>query len=227
MRKDKEEALKLRSSGKSYNEISALLGVPKSTLSDWLKNHQWSREIGIKLAQKTRESGRIVLKELNIIRGDHLKNLYKQAEVEANEEFELLRHHPLFIAAMMIYWGEGDKLSRHRISVANTESAMLKVFVFFLKKICGLEEPKIHAWILAYPDVNIEESKRYWAKQTGLSESSFKKTMVIQGKPTTRKLTHGVCTVELNSTYFKTKMLIWLRRFSEELVSEEYYAGVV
>ncbi len=227
MRKDKDEAIKLRSFGKSYNEISSILSVPKSTLSEWFKNHKWSKEIGQKLVEKSQQRSKIVLKELGRIRGEHLKKLYDQAEVEANEEFDILKYHPLFIAAMMIYWGEGDKLSRNRISVVNTDPNLLRVFVYFLKNICGFDNNKIRAWILVYPDIDIKISKKYWIQSIGLSESNFRKTVVIKGKPTTRKLIYGVCTVELGSTYFKIKMLVWLRRFSEALISDEYYAGVV
>ena len=143
------------------------------------------------------------------------------------EEFELLIYHRLFIAAMMIYWGEGDKLSKNRISIANTEPSMLRVFVYFLKNICQFNDNKIRAWMLAYPDMDIESSKKYWIINTGLSESNFRKTILIQGKPTKRKLSNGVCTIEIGSTYFKIKMLVWLRCFSKVLITDEYYAGVV
>ncbi len=227
MRLDKEKAIKLRSTGKSYNEISKLLSVPKSTLSEWLSGHKWSQEIAKKLIKKSQERSTVVLKELDRVRGENLKILYKQAESEANEDFDVLKYHPLFIAAIMIYWGEGDKRSKHRISVVNTDPNLLKVFVYFLKKICGFKDDKIRAWILAYPDMDIEASKRYWIENTGLKESNFRKTITIKGKPTNRKLHNGVCTVELGSTYLKIKMLVWLRRFSEALVTDEYYAGIV
>ena len=227
MRKDKAKIFKLRSQGKSFSELSKLFSVPKSTLSEWFKGHMWSKEIAQKLIKKSEQKSTIVLKELAIIRGEHLKKLYIQAEIEAGEEFEFLKYHPLFISAMMIYWGEGDKLSKSRISIANTDPRMLRVFLYFLKNICGFNDDKIRAWILAYPDMNIESSKEYWIKNTGLNELNFRKTITIQGKPTKRKLSNGVCTIELSSTYFKIKMLVWLRCFSEVLITDEYYAGVV
>lgn len=227
MRKDKEKITRLRSSGKSYSEISRLYSIPKSTLSAWFKDHKWSKDIAQQLIKKSQKRSSIVLRELSIIRGEHLKKLYNQAEIEAKEEFELLKYHPLFIAAMMIYWGEGDKLSKSRISIANTEPRMLRVFVYFLKNICGFKNDKIRAWVLAYPDMDIESSKQYWITNTSLNGSNFRKTIIIHGKLTKRKLSNGVCTIELSSTYFKIKMLIWLHCFSETLITDEYYAGVV
>ena len=44
MRLDKNQALKLRLLGKSYNEINKALGVPKATLSDWFADLQLSKK---------------------------------------------------------------------------------------------------------------------------------------------------------------------------------------
>jgi len=38
MHNNKEKAIQLRKLGKSYNEITKALNVPKSTLSTWLKD---------------------------------------------------------------------------------------------------------------------------------------------------------------------------------------------
>ena len=45
MRIDKEKAFILRRSGKSYNEICAQLGMSKSTLSNWFRNVDFSKDI--------------------------------------------------------------------------------------------------------------------------------------------------------------------------------------
>ena len=90
MRKDKEKITRLRSSGKSYSEISRLYSIPKSTLSAWFKDHKWSKDIAQQLIKKSQKRSSIVLRELSIIRGEHLKKLYNQAEIEAKEEFVIL-----------------------------------------------------------------------------------------------------------------------------------------
>ena len=124
--------INLRRFGKSYNEIKAELGVPKSTLSDWFKDQKWSNDLAKNLAEKVKEQSKIRLIKLDKIRGEHLKKLYREAEIEAEAEFKKLKYHPLFIAALMIYWGEGNKLSRNRCCVANTEPLMIKIFYQFL-----------------------------------------------------------------------------------------------
>ncbi len=131
MRGDKKETLKLRSFGKSYSEISAELGVPKSTLSDWLSKFPWSNNIKRKLTKNNIRLSTSRIAELSKIRDENRKLLYAQAEQEARKDFDALKYHPLFIAAVMIYWGEGDKLSRSRVTVTNSDPAVLKIFFFF------------------------------------------------------------------------------------------------
>jgi hypothetical protein len=52
MKNDKAKAIELRRKGKSYTEIIARLGVPKSTLSDWFKGSVWSEVLRAKLSKK-------------------------------------------------------------------------------------------------------------------------------------------------------------------------------
>lgn len=227
MRKDKEKALSLRKSGKSFKEIEKILIVPRSTLSAWFKSENWSHELSLKLAKKAQQSARIRIIELNKIRGEHLSKLYTQAEQEAKEEFEILKYHPLFLSGLMIYWGEGNKLSKNRCSIANCDPLMIRVFVDFLRKICCFETPKIKAWILFYSDLNEQECKNYWMKNTGLESKDFSKSILIEGKLKKRKLSYGVCSVGVSSAYLKRKILTWIELIGKDLTEEKYNAGMV
>ncbi len=42
--KEREKAIELRKKGMSYSQIREKLGTPKSTLSNWLKDHPLSKE---------------------------------------------------------------------------------------------------------------------------------------------------------------------------------------
>ncbi len=223
MRKDKKEALQLRSLGRSYNEIRNLLGVPKSTLSNWLHETQWSSKIKRTLAEKALKKNTIRLRNLNKIRGEHLARLYREAQNEAKEEFEYFKFHPTFIAGVTIYWGEGDKASRHMIRVGNVDPLMIKLFVKFLCEICGISKEKIRAYLLLYPDLNSDECKKFWIKQSGLPDRNFNKCVVIQGRHKIRRLRYGVCYVGISSTYLKEKMFSWLTLLPKELMKKDYY----
>src|ERR1035437_7538925 len=91
MRKDKEKAIEMRRSGKSYAEIFALLKIPKSTLSDWFANSDWSHDLKQRLSKSAQVEHTIRLRELNKLRGVNLKQAYVEAREEALIEFETLR----------------------------------------------------------------------------------------------------------------------------------------
>lgn len=223
MRKDKEKALLLRKSGKSYKQIKEELGIPTSTLSDWLRPHQWSKNIKESLSKTANKNSSIRIQRLNNIRGKHLEKLYKEAKIEAFEEFEKLKYHPLFIAGLMIYWGEGDRITRHNVRISNTDPAMIRLFSDFLIKICNSPKDRIKLSLLLYPDLDDEECKEYWSKNTRIPISRFNKSIFITGKHKTKRLQYGVCSIVFTSTYLKQKLLIWLKTLPKEMAGEEYY----
>lgn len=219
MRTDKEIAFKLRKSGKSFNEIKTELGIPKSTLSDWFLDQNWSNEIAINLRNKANIGHIIRIKELNKIRGKNLYKLYEEAKKEAIEDYQKLKYHPLFIAGLMIYWGEGNKASANRCGIANTEPAMIKVFMNFIFNICRISRQKTKAWILLYPDLNEKDCKNYWIHNTGLKYDDFTKSIVIKGKHKTKRLNYGVCNFGANSAYLKRKILVWIDLLAKDLAN--------
>jgi predicted transcriptional regulator len=222
MREDKKSALQLRSLGKSYNEIKKLLGVPKSTLSDWLGKNQNSIRIKHILSENAEKKNTIRIRTLNKIRKRNLSKLYQEAREEAKKEFEYFKFFPLFISGITIYWGEGDRSSRHLIRVGNIDPYMIRLFVRFLREVCGVFKMKIRAHILIYPDLDMEKCKNFWIKKSGLSSENFNKTVVIKGRHKTRRIPYGVCYVGVSSTYLKEKMSIWLNLLPRELLRNKY-----
>jgi hypothetical protein len=226
MRKDKENATKMRKSGKSYNEIHVALKIPKATLSDWFSKVGWSKVMAKKLATKvqTQHTARIV--ELDKIRGQHLARAYDKARIEAREDLEILKYHPLFIAGIMLYWGEGDKATKSKVRLVNTDPELIKLFVFFLKKVCNIPAEKVCVSIFTYPDIDDGANRQYWSEVSGIAQDKFLKSILIRGRHKTKRLEHGVCSVYVSSTYFKVKMLEWLKLLPEELMNLRYYENI-
>lgn len=227
MRKDKSAALELRKSEKSYREIKKLLKIPKSTLSDWLRKVKWSQKIRQILVEQAKEKSTIRILKLNKIRGRQLEKICENARLEAQKEFEHFKLYPLFIAGVSIYWGEGDKSSRHQVRISNIDPAMIKLFVKFLREICGVAKKDIYAYILLYPDLDAEQCKKFWIKHSNLLDENFNKSIVIKGRHKTRRLKHGVCYIGVSSVYLKEKINIWLKLLPRKLINEKYCAGIV
>lgn len=219
MREDKKSAIKLRSSGKSYKEIGEILGIPKSTLSKWFSNEEWSLDVMKKLQSRAIESSKKRIKSLNVARHIRLEELYIAADTEAEKEFSIHKKDPLFIAGIMIYLGEGDKkFENGQIRVSNTDPQLIKIFRNFLIKFSSYSLEDIKGWILIYPDLNPIHCISYWSKEAGILRSNFIKPTVIQGRHKTNRLLYGTCTIYFANKYFKKKILKWIELFKKELI---------
>jgi hypothetical protein len=226
MRKDKEKAVQMRRSGKSYKQIRAELQIPLSTLSDWFRDIDWSIELAKELSLRQTEIGTARIKELNKIRGRNLEAAYEEARTKAREEFIRLKYHPLFIAGLMLYWGEGTKARKHGVKLANTDPELIRLFVMFLTKVCGVPKDRIRAQVLVYPDLEEKVCRAYWSKWSTLPWENFTKSTVIPGRHKTSRINWGVCLITVSSTYFKVKLMEWLRLLPPELMRRDYYANI-
>lgn len=216
----KSKAALLRRSGKSYREISAELGVPLSTLSFWFRNEPWAQEIGKRLREQNTQKGMLGLAKHMRARSFALQFQYAKAKQEAAAEFKTLKKNPLFVAAISLYWGEGDKASLYNCRLTNVDPQMILIFRRFLTEIGNVPEEKIRYWLLLYPDLDESSCKDYWIEKAKIPKASFTKSIRIQGRHSTKKVAYGVGTVVFSSRYFKEKLLVWTLLLAEELTTD-------
>lgn len=225
MRHDKATALALRKEGKSYNEIHDILGIPTSTLSGWFAKDIASQLISKNLAIKARrENGRKL--------AEFMKNKWSAyrllAIAEAKSEFEDLFSDPLFVAGLMLYWGEGDKMHRGHLRITNTDPKMITIFVLFLERIMKIQTNKIRVELLLYPDLSDSDCRTFWMQATNLPAENFMKSQYIVGRHPTKRLSHGICIIHVCSIYQKMKILTWIDIFAEQYIMTQYTkAGIV
>ena len=213
MRTDKESAFALRKQGKSYKEIHRELGMSVSTLSNWFQNVDFSEEIKRSVIARAQLKSTAHMQVLNRARGDLLRAHYVQGEIEALQELEYNINNPLFISGVTAYWGEGDKLTRSQVRLANTDPQMIKLFINFLIIFCYIPKEKLSLALHIYEDLDDIECRTYWSKVAGLNH--FHKTMVLPSRHKTRRLPYGTCTVITTNTYLKKKLLLWIDQMPE------------
>jgi hypothetical protein len=215
--KEKNQAFKLRKKGKSYSQISKTLNINKSTISGWFKNIIWSQNIKKQLIEKSRETSKKRLIHLNNLTKQKWSAYYKKSEKEAVTEFKRIKKDKLFIAGMSLYWGEGDKTFKNGIvRISNTDDKLLKIFNDFLKKVCKINEEKIKAGILLYPDLKLSNCLKFWSKSIRIPKERFIQATIIQGRHKVRRSGNGVCIVYVNDKYLKKKILTWLNLFIKD-----------
>jgi len=218
-RNDQHLAIKLRKLGQSYKQIGRELNIPKSTLSKWFGNLVWSKRIKKQLFEKSRIQSskwiKTVIAAQKLRRANH-KNLLEE---NALKEFKTLKNNKLFLAGLMLYWAEGDnKEKSYQVRLANTDPRMIKLFISFALKVCGVEKTRVHPTLILYPDINEKRCKNFWSNFISIPPEQFYKTQYIKGRHPTRRLQNGICTVMVGNIDLKIKILAWINLWAKELM---------
>jgi hypothetical protein len=208
----KQEAFALRNSGESYSSIHQLTGIPKSTLSYWFSKSDFSNDVTKTLNDKWKVDSRQRILMMNTARkeihADHIESIKK----EAAREYNYLKNDPLFKVGLALYWGEGSKTDNGRVSVVNSDPALLKVVLAFYRHSLRIPNEKIRAEMFIYKDHDEAISKLFWSTQLQLDPKQFIKTQVLPSRSThtKRKLSHGLCTLYCSNTDLSIKIREWI-----------------
>lgn len=206
------KAVALRMQGKSYKKIVRITKIPKSTLFEWFHQEDWSQKIKTRLNSLNGKRGAVALNQYRIAAKHTLEKAKQVARKEARDQYSKLQKNPLFVAGIMLYWGEGDKSIKYgQVRLSNCDENLLKVFLGFLRTTCKVPEEKIKAWVLLYPDLDSKVCLTFWRKKLRMSGSQFIKPTVIQGRHPTKRLSNGVCTVYTSHPFLKVRILEWIK----------------
>jgi hypothetical protein len=112
----------------------------------------------------------------------------------------------LHLAGCMLYWAEGDK-GRQGVRIANSDPALLRLFVRFLRECYGAEVGRIAVSCNLFADhvKRQREIEDYWLNALGLPHSCLRKSIVnvyskYSQKKRKNKLPYGTCKVVYNDT---------------------------
>jgi len=212
----RERIYRLRYKHKSYKEISKSLGISKSTVSYWIATDPKSQTIKRELTRENLAVSRRQMKKIAMAAKKRWNRWREEAKKEAVRSFDKLLSNPLFVAGLMIYWGEGDSKPQNPLRVSNTDPRMINLYVKFLLDVLKLSPEKIRLALTLYPDLEDEGCKKFWASVTGLTLKNFIKTQYIRGYHPTKRLKHGICVVIVNSRQVKEKILTWIDLFAKK-----------
>ncbi len=218
MRKDKEKVFELRRKGKSYREIQKEVDISRATLCAWFKGVEWSKHIESRNINNNIALSTERIRRLNEGRQEKLSAQYEVIQNKAAEDYKVFKTQPLFMAGLMIYAGEGDKVNRGLIRISNSEFYLHKIFIQFALKYLDIPREDIRCALVIYPDHNAEECLNIWSKELLVPKTQFHKTQIIVGKEKVRKLQFGVGMTIISSTGLKKKILKWLELCARDAV---------
>ena len=215
MHPKRQDAFKLRLSGKSYGEIAKTLKVSKGSLSVWFKNLKLTKTAQNLLEGKMRFAREHGLFENNRRRTQTIKIENKKVRQTATNEIKPLSKYELLLIGAALYWAEGynrqDKIPSPYISFGNSSPDMVVLFLRFLREVMQISEEKLRPIVQIHKNIKPESAIIFWAKVTSIPQKSFRITYQIsrasKGKRPYNSLPYG--TFKLNvigrQSFFKIK----------------------
>lgn len=179
---EKNEAIKLRRQGHSYSEILEKIHVAKSSLSLWLGN--------LKISKKANNSLKSKLESAQMLgaAARHNQRIIKVAKIEkeAISEIPKIRNRDLFLIGLMLYWGEGAKISEtnisQRVDFSNSDPIMCRIFLKWLRICINISDDNIVPCIYIHESKkgSIENALQYWSKQISFPVEKFGNTCLTK-----------------------------------------------
>ena len=209
-----EQALAFRHRGFTYSEIAKICNVSGGTVSNWLKNEDFSKVVAKDNQKKATIDNTKRLALINKARKTERQNQYEAVKQSATTEYKHYRTSPLFMAGLTLYMSLGDCADERMIRLTSSQSDLHRIFVKFALEYLGVEKSTIHIWLLLYPDLDEVTCMKHWIKKIGLNASHFYKNQVIQGRSTKPTLHFGVGNTVIGSTLLKKKLLRWIKLLS-------------
>jgi len=170
------EVRRLRRQGKGINEIARLLNARKHSVSLWCRDIELTEKQKGKLWKRSKTRFYKNFKAYCERKRQKTKLKIKKLKDKGVNRIGNLNTRELFIGGALLYWAEGFKAG-HQVGFVNSDSSMIKFFIAWITKCCGVDEDRLKARV----GINISHKHRvvgienYWSKITGIPKSQFNK----------------------------------------------------
>lgn len=209
----RDRARKLRSRGRSLNEITRILKVPKSTVRFWCRDISLTKPQLRRLSERQRIGGILAAERL---RSERIK-LTKRLFGEGIRETGTLSRRELFLVGTALYWAEGYQKGDGEFGFTNASPKMIRLITSWLQQICGITKEKIHLRICVNSalEYRLEEIRKFWSKITGIPIYQFDKPTLIKldNKKLYQNSSNYFGTLRIKvyqSTNLKRKIMGWI-----------------
>ena len=230
MRPEKITAVRLRKSGKSYNQIARSLGVPKSTLATWFRDVTLPQVLVDRLYSRARSAGTAALVARNKHQTVLAQERARSIQQAAANEIGGISERELRLLGAALYWAEGAKRyparGSKRVAFSNADPAAIKFMMQFLREICHVPENRFRAQVIVPPGVNIEQSVRFWTSVTAIPPTQFTKicnslSQASKRKRPRRRLPYGTLQIRVADTQLFHRILGWIKGLQDNSVRSD------
>jgi transposase len=181
-------ARELRAEGLNYNQISARLGVSKSSVSLWVRDLPVPPRLSYEETRKrSAEGARRYWATERKEREAHRENHRAAAAAEIGE----LTGREILIAGAIAYWCEGTKSKPHRqqycVVFINSDPGLIRLFLRFLDT-AGVTRSDLVYTVSIHQSGDVAAARQFWLEVTGAKPEQFNKPSLKRHNPkTTRK----------------------------------------
>ncbi len=215
-RMEHHKAIKLRNRGFPYSAIRKKLGVSKSTLSRWLKDHPLSKTQIDQLRGKNPQRIEKFRQTMRSKREERLSLVLESVRTDIGTLTERER----FVAGFFLYWAEGAKTTPYAITLSNTDPALIRSYLDWLV-LLQVPKERIRVRLHVYSDMDHDKVTRYWVRQLGIPRSQFRPPYVKRSRRSDSSYhisTQGTCNVSVDNRDISEYVMQGLRYLTE------YYA---
>ena len=172
MKKEKHsEALKLRLKGYSLTEISQLIGISKSTLSDWMHDVKLSNTALTRLKTVTSAGQLRSAQNKKDRTANILRSLYDQSKSDLSS-FTLDKLSTKMYCCLL-YKCEGGKHDKGRVQFTNSDPLLVRAFLRLFRQSFTLNESKFRACLHLHNYHIADKQVQYWSNITRIPVTQF------------------------------------------------------
>jgi hypothetical protein len=219
----KADAIALRLEGKTYDHIISKLGIPRSTLSGWMRHVTISDEARLRLQQaradclsNARRAARIKHQDL---KKERIGDIHQQIDAAYGSLLASGNLQIKEIALSMLYLGEGAKGDELRLG--SSDVLILRFYLNYLKDLYGIDSSSLRFDLHLRADQDEVLLKKYWVQELLTDPSCFKGT--FRDKRTEGKTSYssyrGVCLVTGGGVEIQRRLLYLAKVFCEQSAS--------
>lgn len=213
---EKEKARVLRKKGYSINQIVKEAGFSKASVSLWVRDIVLTKRQRAGLSERGRSIESVERRRISRLTNEYTK---KRAIIEeAKKDFEHISTAELKLIGIILYLGEGAKTTKGIVAVANSDSAVIKIMVRFLKEVCRVPDRKLRGHIHTFAHANVEKTEKYWSQITGIPRKQFYKTYIKPSSASLQKrktLPFGTFDLSVNDTKLFLTIMGWIEKIKE------------
>lgn len=193
----------------------------KNLYSNGLSGSQISRVTKIDIRQVYRILARLGVSRRSSAEQNKINFLKSPLSFKMKEKFSV-DERELLVAAVMLYYGEGAKTNK-TVDLANADPKVLKVFLNFMRNICGVDEKRLRFYLYCFSNQDSGKLIKFWCKYLHVDKRNFTKPYVRSADSSLlRTMPYGV----LHIRYSDSRLLKLILNLIEELTNK-YIGGVV